>query len=323
MHALATLRRSRSLSFFDLALLTGIPARALAEVELGVRRLTAPEREQLALVFGLGSAGLTGAHRRPGAAARPLPQISHAALAALLAATLATTAATADLLPIQAGIALATDDGLRAADDGRRAIAAGQALLDDLLVVGRRAPVVAPPAPAGESEPIAPPLSLVPVPRAAPAATPLFGMSEYGPTGCPVQPAGGAVVLTQGYGVGSHAPAEVWGAVDLAVDGDGDGLAEPGASWYAPVVATHAGVVRVTLDSYPAGNHVWVSQSDGPWRTGYAHLALVTVITGQYVRAGEPIGLIGSTGVSSGPHLDYQVWRGDVNVDPTGLVGCR
>jgi murein DD-endopeptidase MepM/ murein hydrolase activator NlpD len=129
-------------------------------------------------------------------------------------------------------------------------------------------------------------------------------------------------VITQGYGVGTHAPAHVWGAVDLAVDGNGDGIAEPGSSWYTPIVATHNGVVRVTLDSYPAGHHVWVMAPDGIWRTGYAHLAVVTVIDGQYVQAGDVIGLMGNTGFASGPHLDYQVWRGDENIDPTTLVGC-
>ena len=126
--------------------------------------------------------------------------------------------------------------------------------------------------------------------------------------------------MTQGYGVGSHAPSAVWGAVDLAIDGNGDGYAEPGASWYTPVVATHAGVVRVTLDSWPAGNHVWVQASESAWRSGYSHLALVTVVDGQRVQAGEVLGLLGSSGWSSGPHLDYQVWHGDENIDPTELV---
>lgn len=129
-------------------------------------------------------------------------------------------------------------------------------------------------------------------------------------------------MITQGYGVGSHTPTAIWGAIDLAVDGNGDGVAEPEASWYAPVVATHDGRVRVTLDSYPAGHHVWVLAADGIWRTGYSHLAIVTVIDGQQIQAGDMIGLMGSTGFASGPHLDYQVWRGEVNIDPTTLVGC-
>ncbi|NTU84383.1 MAG: M23 family metallopeptidase [Chloroflexales bacterium] len=151
---------------------------------------------------------------------------------------------------------------------------------------------------------------------------PAFTLSEQGPLGCPVKPARGAVVMTQGYGVGTHAPAEIWGAIDLAVDGDGDGYAEVASSWYVPIVATHDGTVTVSLDSDPAGNNVSISEPGGVWRTSYSHLALVTVVSGQFVRAGEQIGLMGSTGKASGPHLDYQVWRGGVNIDPTALVGC-
>jgi murein DD-endopeptidase MepM/ murein hydrolase activator NlpD len=125
-------------------------------------------------------------------------------------------------------------------------------------------------------------------------------------------------VMTQGYGVGTHAPAEIWGAVDLALDGTGDGRADPTGTWNQPVYATHYGVVKVTPNSYPAGNHVWVTND--AYRTGYAHLADFVVTNGQVVEAGDMIGYIGSTGMSSGPHLDYQVWeqRGGawVNVNP-------
>lgn len=146
-------------------------------------------------------------------------------------------------------------------------------------------------------------------------------VSEGGPTLCPVASVAGRVVMTQGYGVGSHAPAATWGAVDLAVDGNGDGSADPQGTQGQPVVATHDGQVRVTLNSHPAGNHVWVIHEDGVWRTGYAHLlSNIPVETGQLVRAGETIGYVGSTGMSSGPHLDYQVWKSGVNVDPTPLI---
>ncbi|WP_298814754.1 M23 family metallopeptidase [Chloroflexus sp.] len=113
-------------------------------------------------------------------------------------------------------------------------------------------------------------------------------------------------VLTQGYGVGTHAPASVWGAVDLALDGNGDGRADPEGTWNQPVYATHAGRVTITRDSWPGGNHIWVTNDQ--YRTGYAHLAGFAVSDGQWVNAGELIGYIGSTGMSSGPHLDYQVW---------------
>ncbi len=125
-------------------------------------------------------------------------------------------------------------------------------------------------------------------------------------------------VITQGYGVGTHAPANVWGAIDLALDGTGDGLADPHGTLGKPVYATHSGIVKVTLNSYPAGNHVWVVNEE--YRTGYAHLLDVLVQTGQEVRRGTQIGTVGSTGMSSGPHLDYQVWQKQngnwINVNP-------
>ncbi len=131
------------------------------------------------------------------------------------------------------------------------------------------------------------------------------------PIGDDLRPAGNPLnasntVMTQGYGVGTHAPANVWGAIDLALDGDGDGRADPGASQDAPIYATHSGVVTVTPGSYPAGNHVWVSNDQ--YKTGYAHLSGFAVASGQQVQRGDVIGYMGSTGMSSGPHLDYQVW---------------
>ncbi len=139
---------------------------------------------------------------------------------------------------------------------------------------------------------------------------------EQRPLGNPLRAAN--AVLTQGYGVGSHAPAAVWGAVDLALDGNGDGAADPEGSWHQPVYATHSGVVKTTANSYPAGNHIWVTNDE--YRTGYAHLASFAVGDGQQVQRGDLIGYIGSTGMSSGPHLDYQVWvrQGEawVNVNP-------
>jgi murein DD-endopeptidase MepM/ murein hydrolase activator NlpD len=121
-------------------------------------------------------------------------------------------------------------------------------------------------------------------------------------------------VMTQGYGVGTHAPAAVWGAIDIAIDGDGDGDADPRGSDGAPVYATHTGIVEITPNSVPAGNHIWVRGAH--YRTGYSHLKAFAVETGQIVTRGMLIGFIGSTGESSGPHLDYQVWEDDVNKNP-------
>jgi murein DD-endopeptidase MepM/ murein hydrolase activator NlpD len=123
-----------------------------------------------------------------------------------------------------------------------------------------------------------------------------------------------STVMTQGYGVGSHAPADIWGAVDLAIDGDGDGQADPQGTEGTPVYATHDGVVQLARDTYPAGNHIWVLGAH--FKTGYSHLKDFAVQDGQAVKRGDVIGYVGSTGASSGPHLDYQVWHDGVNVNP-------
>jgi murein DD-endopeptidase MepM/ murein hydrolase activator NlpD len=136
------------------------------------------------------------------------------------------------------------------------------------------------------------------------------------PHGNPLQTT--SSVVTQGYGVGSHAPAEAWGAIDLAVDGNGDGAADPQGTLGQPIYATHGGVVKLASDTWPAGNHIWVVNDK--FRTGYSHLQGFAVQDGQEVQPGTLIGYIGSTGSSSGPHLDYQVWEmadgGWVNRNP-------
>ena len=131
-------------------------------------------------------------------------------------------------------------------------------------------------------------------------------------------------VMTQGYGVGSHAPANIWGAVDLAIDGDGDGAADPDGTLGTPVYATHDGIVHLASDTWPAGNHIWLEGIH--FKTGYSHLKGFAVQDGQAVKRGDVIGYVGSSGQSSGPHLDYQVWKDGVNVNPldfSALTGTR
>lgn len=140
-----------------------------------------------------------------------------------------------------------------------------------------------------------------------------------GPTGDDDAPFGNPLgktntVMTQGYGVGTHAPAAIWGAVDLAIDGDGDGQADPQGTIGTPVYATQAGVVKLAADTWPAGNHIWIEGAH--FKTGFSHLKGFAVQDGQPVQRGDLIGYVGSTGESSGPHLDYQVWKDGVNVNP-------
>jgi murein DD-endopeptidase MepM/ murein hydrolase activator NlpD len=139
------------------------------------------------------------------------------------------------------------------------------------------------------------------------------------PWGNPLQ--SNRTVLTQGYGVGSHAPADVWGGIDLALDGDGDGQADPKGTQRAPVYATHSGIIELQADSWPAGNHIWVHGNQ--YKTGYGHLDGFAVQDGQQVQKGQLIGYVGSTGQSSGPHLHYHIWFNNVNVNPLEYGGLE
>ncbi|WP_214733950.1 M23 family metallopeptidase [Exiguobacterium sp. s154] len=82
-----------------------------------------------------------------------------------------------------------------------------------------------------------------------------------------------------------------------------------------PVYAAEAGKVTKVSSSGPYGNHIQIEHNvDGQkWTTVYAHLHKVDVKTGQSVHQGEPIGQIGNTGNSSGPHLHFEIHKGDYN----------
>lgn len=145
------------------------------------------------------------------------------------------------------------------------------------------------------------------------------GGLEAAPNGDAERPYGNPLgdprtVLTQGYGVGSHAPAAIWGGLDLAIDGTGDGMPEPGPTQDAPIYATHNGVARVRPDTWPAGNYLAIENDR--YKTAFAHLSRYAVANGEAVTRGQIIGYVGSTGQSSGPHLHYEVWEDGSNRNP-------
>ncbi len=121
-------------------------------------------------------------------------------------------------------------------------------------------------------------------------------------------------VMTQGYGVGSHAPAEIWGGIDLAIDGDGNGEADPQGTEGAPVFAMINGMARVKPNTWPAGNYL--SIENDTYKVAYAHLSSYAVQDGETVTQGQLIGYVGSTGMANGPHLHYEIWHNGQNVNP-------
>lgn len=81
------------------------------------------------------------------------------------------------------------------------------------------------------------------------------------------------------------------------------------ASYGSDVVASLSGVVVISRYHGSYGNYVVLSHGNG-MRTLYAHLSSRLVSPGQTVSRGETIGLIGSTGSSTGNHLHYETWTG-------------
>ncbi|MGG6241087.1 peptidoglycan DD-metalloendopeptidase family protein [Nodosilinea sp. AN01ver1] len=91
-----------------------------------------------------------------------------------------------------------------------------------------------------------------------------------------------------------------------------------------PVLATQAGRVSVSdfLGGY--GLTVILRHGDGSLESRYAHLSQLAVQAGEWVEQGEVIGLVGSTGTSTGPHLHFEMRQltadGWAAVDPIEVL---
>jgi murein DD-endopeptidase MepM/ murein hydrolase activator NlpD len=88
-------------------------------------------------------------------------------------------------------------------------------------------------------------------------------------------------------------------------------------------VITSADGQVVTVDySDDFGNYIIVKHKYG-YYTRYAHLLSFRVRIGQQVQQGDVIGYIGSTGISTGPHLHYEIHIGSDVVDPYKYMNIR
>jgi murein DD-endopeptidase MepM/ murein hydrolase activator NlpD len=87
-----------------------------------------------------------------------------------------------------------------------------------------------------------------------------------------------------------------------------------------PVQSIGDGVVLHASYSGGAGNYVKI-RHNGTYTTGYMHLSKYGkgIRSGSRVRQGEIIGYVGSTGLSTGPHLDFRVWKNDQPINPLKL----
>jgi len=89
------------------------------------------------------------------------------------------------------------------------------------------------------------------------------------------------------------------------------------------IVAAKGGVV--TVASYQrggAGYYVTINHGDG-FSSIYMHMTHFVVKKGDYVKAGQTIGYVGSTGVSTGPHLHFSIYYNGNSVNPAKYVNFK
>lgn len=165
----------------------------------------------------------------------------------------------------------------------------------------------------------------------------------------PVSPAVAAALARPGISglAAAHAPAEgsdlaaaAQAAAPLAAPAVGD-ISSPygwrtdpfrgGKAWHAgldiaaaagdPVAACWDGQVTYAGAKGGYGNVVEVTHAGG-WKSVYGHLSTLSVKAGDAVTAGEKIAEIGSTGRSTGPHLHFELRRGEETVDPRTMLAA-
>ena len=122
------------------------------------------------------------------------------------------------------------------------------------------------------------------------------------PSGLPVA----ARAMTSGFGMRRH-PILGTGRLHAGVD-----LA---AGMGSPIVAPADGVVSTA--NWQGGYGLLVAiDHGGGLQTRYGHMSRLNVYPGQVVRRGDVIGNVGSTGLSTGPHLHYEMRRNGVAINP-------
>ncbi len=126
------------------------------------------------------------------------------------------------------------------------------------------------------------------------------------------QPVAGEITTTYGerrsYNGGPAV--EYHGGLDIAADAG------------VPVAATNAGRVVFAGPLKVRGNVVIIDHGWGLY-SGYYHLSEVKTSAGQSVERGQTIGLVGSTGLSTGPHLHWAIWLGGWEVDPAFVLSWQ
>lgn len=91
-----------------------------------------------------------------------------------------------------------------------------------------------------------------------------------------------------------------------------------GAAFGSPIFAVSDGIVAFAGRHGGHGNYVKLDHGGG-MGSGYGHMSRIAVSPGAHVQAGQVIGYVGSSGLSTGPHLHYEVYQNGHTVNPLGV----
>lgn len=95
-----------------------------------------------------------------------------------------------------------------------------------------------------------------------------------------------------------------------------------GNSIGTPVYAAMGGRINFAGSSFGYGNLVIIKHRKG-YESRYGHLDKIYVRSGQQVAVGQPIGTVGNTGVSTGPHLHFEILQSRKRLDPRDVTDLR
>lgn len=153
--------------------------------------------------------------------------------------------------------------------------------------------------------PVASPVLPVATPifAAAPGAPPRYDAAQVIPLHWPLDRLG---FVTRGFGSDGEG-SEVHPGLDIAV------------SLETPIRASASGMVGEAGVDPEYGRYVLIDHSQG-YQTMYGHASRTLVQQGDSVLAGQVIGLTGSTGRSTAPHLHFEVRLNGRSLDPTRLI---
>ncbi|MCL2766329.1 MAG: M23 family metallopeptidase, partial [Peptococcaceae bacterium] len=140
-------------------------------------------------------------------------------------------------------------------------------------------------------------------------AEPIWKMAEEFKTPAIIWPVPGHYAVTSNYGMRTH---PVTGEIRMH-----SGI-DIGAPSGVPVVSVSNGIVITA--SWVSGYGNYVSVKDQFNEYSYAHLNSISVRTGQEVSVGTELGKVGSTGISTGPHLHFEIKTNGSYIDPLTLL---